>query len=225
MTHSPAPDASGDSIEIAARLLLSALDQLDVGNEARMQELDQLTREASTYLHRKAAYHARDRACYRIGSALEPNGGHELDDVALAGLDHLGAFGLLLILPVALINPGESLSGLLRLLFASEVGRQIREWGVWSRLTWLRALYLQETVSFLLSKKGMDPAQRWRKEKPTERQKYLAREISRALNIEEPSFDLRGEAFEWLKEQGGNPRFRGPPPIPPLPVLPPEIAA
>lgn len=27
-------------------------------------------------------------------------------------------------------------------------------------------------------------------------------------------------AFEWLKEQGGNPRFRTPPPMPALPKLP-----
>src|SRR5690606_19010000 len=93
-----------------------------VSTVARMQSLDELIREAETYLHRRAAHSERDRGCYRVGAALEPYGGHLLDDVAFAGLDHLGAFGLLLLVQVALVNPGRSLSELLGILFASESG-------------------------------------------------------------------------------------------------------
>jgi hypothetical protein len=205
-------------------MLADILKDLSASNEARMQELDAAIRETQTYLHRKAAYLARDRACYRTGSALEPNDGHLLDDVALAGFDHLGAFGLLLLIPIALANPSESISGLLRLLFASEAGACIREWGVWSRLTWLRNLYIKETVRFLLTRKGQDTKQRWRSERVTARQKHLIREISRALELLEPVFATRGDAFEWIKGHGGNPRFHTPPPTPALPPISLEVA-
>jgi hypothetical protein len=223
MTHAPSPPvAQGDLIR-AASTLAALLADMSASNQAHQQELEQLIRETQTYLHRRAANNARDKACYRIGGALEPNKGHLLDDVALSGFDHLGAFGLLLLLPIALANPGESLSGLLRLLFASEVGASIREWGVWSRLTWLHKLYWQETIGFLQTEKGSDPKQGWRSEKPTARQKHLIREIAHAFDELEPKFARRGDAFEWIKAQGGNPRFHTPPPMPTLPKLP-EVA-
>lgn len=219
MTHAPSPTVAQSDLIREASALAAVLADRSASNRAHQQELEELVREAQTYLHRKAARNARDRACYRIGGALEPNGGHQLDDVALAGFDHLGAFGLLLLMPIAINHPGESLSGLLRLLFASEVGASIREWGVWSRLTWLRKLYWQETSGFLQTKKGSDPKQRWRGERPTARQKHLIRELGRALGTLEPKFARRGDAFEWIRAQGGNPRFHTPPPMPALPQL------
>ena len=224
MTHAPAPPVAPNRLVSAANLLADALDGLSVTNTARIEDLTDAIREAETYLHRRAAYNARDRACYRTGGALEPNDGHLLDDIALAGFDHLGAFGLLLLVDVAQHHPGESLSGLLRILFESEAGACIRDWGSWSRLTWLRQLYINETVTFLSSKKGSDPAQRWRHDNVTLNQKHLVREIARTLRIAEPKFRKRGRAFGWLKEQGGNPRFWTPPPMPPLPKLPEHLA-
>lgn len=224
MTHAPAPPVAPNRLVNAANLLASVLDGLSVTNTARIEDLTDAIREAETYLHRRAAYNARDRACYRTGSALEPNDGHLLDDVALAGFDHLGAFGLLLLVDIARHHPSESLSGLLRILFDSEVGACIRAWGSWSRLTWLRQLYVNETVTFLSSKKGSDPAQGWRQDNVTLNQKHLVREIARILGIAEPKFKKRGRAFEWLKEQGGNPRFWRPPPMPALPQLPESLA-
>ncbi|MBA4751528.1 MAG: hypothetical protein H2055_04795 [Sphingopyxis sp.] len=224
MTHAPAPPVVPSRLANAANLLARALDSLSASNTARIEDLTDAIREAETYLHRRAAYNARDRACYRTGSALEPNRGHLLDDIALAGFDHLGAFGLLLLVDIARHHPHESLSGLLRILFDSEAGACIRAWGSWSRLTWLRQLYINETATFLRSKKGRDPMQSWRHDKVTVNQKHLVREIARALGIAEPKFRKRGSAFEWLKEQGGNPRFWTPPTMPALPALPEHLA-
>ncbi len=220
MTHAPAPSVAASHLANAASQLAGVLIDLSATNTARIEDLTDAIREAETYLHRRAAYNARDRACYRTGSALEPNGGHLLDDIALAGFDHLGAFGLLLLVDIARHHPRESLSSLLQKLFDSEAGDCIRAWGSWSRLTWLRQLYINETVTFLRSKKGRDPKQSWRHDKVTVNQKHLVREIARILGIAEPKFQKRGWAFEWLKEQGGNPRFWTPPPMPALPELP-----
>jgi len=224
MTHAPSSPVAPSRLVKAANLLAGVLDGLSATNTARIEDLTDATREAETYLHRRAAYNARDRGCYRTGSALEPNNGHLLDDIALAGFDHLGAFGLLLLVDIAQHHPGESLSGLLRILFGSEAGACIRAWGSWSRLTWLRQLYINETVTFISTKKGSDPAQRWRQDNVTLNQKHLVREIARILGIAEPKFKKRGRAFEWLKEQGGNPRFWTTPPMPALPQLPDSLA-
>lgn len=215
-----APYPSPEPADLAA-LALKLSDEISrraVAHTARMDGLEERIREAETWLHRRAAHSERDRGCYRTGAALEPTGGHMLDDIALTGLDHLGAYGLLFLVQTALDHPGESLSGMMRILFASDTGSRIREWGGWSRGIWNRQFYIEETVTFLTSKKGMDPKQRWRREKKvTARQRYLADEIARCLDISVPDFPTRGDAFEWIRDHGGNPRFHQEPARPGLP--------
>src|SRR5690606_31233929 len=167
---------------------------------------------------RRAANSARDRGCYRIGAALEPYEGHLLDDIALSGLDHLGAVGLVLLVDIAVRSPDLSLSQLLDRLFRSNHGEVIRKWGEWSRWHWLSELVNRETNVFLASEKGRDPRQRWRSEEPTLNQEYLLLEIARIGGLIAPKLSTRGDAFEWIRDQGGNPRFRNPPPSPPLPI-------
>jgi hypothetical protein len=210
-----APPALAD----LANQLLALLDGRAVANEAREEELEELIREAETSIYRSAARIERDRGCYRVGAAFEPNKGHRLDDIFLTGVDHLGSIGVALLAETALAHPGESLSGLLRILSATEQGDNVREWGVWGRGTWNRKLYLWETEGFFRTKKGSDPKQKWRGETVTRRQLYLIGEICRCLVVLEPKPSNRGEAYEWIKANGGNPRFSNPPPVPALPKL------
>ena len=184
-----------------------------------MRDLEDGEHEAQSWLYRSAARNIRDGACYRIGSALEPNAGHLIDDIFLSGFDHLGGFAVLLLIPHMLAHPGKALSDYLRLLSDTEEGHLIRDWGVWARAVWNRSLYIAETITFLQSKTGRDPGQKWRRGKITRRQHYLVMEIARSLEIVEPSFPNRGDAFEWIKRQGGNPRFLTPPTQPPLPMI------
>lgn len=199
--------------------LLAACGDARIAEEARVSLLDDEIREAQTWAFRRAAYHERDRRCYRVGAAFEPGGGLDLDDVALTGLDCLGLRGVLLIATTAEHHPTLPLNGLLKKLFASEAGEQIRAWGMWRRWHWLSDLYRAETEAFLNSKKGKDPNARWRSEKPTAAQEHIIREASRLLQIERPEFTRRGDAFEWIKAAGGNPRFRDAPPLPALPGM------
>lgn len=216
MKNAPPTVAAADLQNAALRLVFT-LDGHKVSNDARIQNLDELIREFETWQHRRAAHSARDRACYRAGAALEPYGGHFLDDVALSGLDHLGAVGLVLLVQIAVQYPGLSLSGLLAKLFQSTHGVVVRHWGEWSRWHWLRELIHQETVAFLATEKGRDPKARWRNEEVTARQSYLILELARVLEIMAPEFATRGDAFDWIRAEGGNPRFHTPPPAPPLP--------
>lgn len=215
MTHTT------DSKPLDRRLaeLLVATRDLRVSEEAHANLLDEEIREAESWSMRRAARHERDRACYRAGAAFSPSGGPDFDDIALCGMDHLGAHGVLLLAETALRHPELPLSALLRHLFQSEAGAAIRAWGVWRRWHWLADFYRAETEAFLASKKGRDPRQRWRREKVTVNQEHLIREISRYLQIVRPTFIDRGAAFDWIRDAGGNPRFRDAPACPPRPVL------
>lgn len=185
--------------------------------EGRRGQLDNLIRDAETWLHRRAAWNARDKAIYRTGAALEPHGGHLLDDIQLSGLDALGARGVLLLAQTAVQYPNLSLSELIGKLFASTHSLLIAEWGRWSRLHWLAALQAEETEAFLKTKAGIDPKAAWRTRQQTRRQAFLAEEMARALGVDVPTFANRGEAFDWIRREGGNPRFWALPSMPELP--------
>jgi hypothetical protein len=211
----PAPPALAD----LTNQLLALFEGKGIANQGREEELEELIREAETSIHRRVERSERDRGCYRVGAAFEPQDGHLLDDVFLTGVDHLGSVGVALLAETALAHPGESLSGLLRILSVTEQGRVVREWGVWGRGTWNRKLYLWETEGFFQTRKGSDPKQKWRGDTVTRRQLYLIGQICRCLDILEPAPANRGAAYEWIKANGGNPRFSSPPPVPPLPKL------
>lgn len=201
-----------------AELLLATGEQR-VADAARANQLDAEIREAESWSMRRAARHERDRACYRLGSAFEPGEALDLDDVALCGLDHLGIHGLMMLAEMGIRHPGLSLSGLLRKLFEGESGPMVRAWGVWRRWHWLADFYHAETDTFLASRKGRDPRQLWRRGKVSVNQEHLIREISRYIQLVPPVFPDRGAAFDWIRDAGGNPRFRDVPPRPPLPAL------
>lgn len=180
--------------------------------EARVADLELLIREAQTREYRRAENSARDRACYRLGGAFEPIGALKLDDVQLTGFLALGTLGVLLLAKEAVSHPTLSVADLLAALFRSPAGRVIRAHGIRLRWEWLQQLYLEETERFEQSRKGRDPEARWRYEKVTVNQTYLVGQISHLLQIEPPMLRNRGAAFDWIKFNGGNPRFVDGPP-------------
>ena len=210
-----------DQLRQSGAILLAIASQASTAGAVRAAELDALIHDAQAREHRRAAFNARDASCYRLGSAFEPTGGLDLDPVALAGLLALGATGLLLLVRVALAMPEASLAGQMAALFRSQAGDAIRAWGVWSRWHWLRALHIEETETFLRSQAGRDPKAAWRRKPPTVNQTYLIEQICLDLQVELPRFRTRGEAFNWIEEMGGNPRYLSEPGRPDLA----EIAA
>lgn len=203
-------------LHAVALSLASTLDEIALPNQARRAQLDHLIREAETWLFRRAAYNERDKAIYRTGAALEPCGGHLLNDIQLTGLDALGAHSVLLLAEAAANHPTAALSELMQILFSSEHGELIREWGRWARMQWIAALHHEQTVTFLESPAGKNPKAAWRSRRPTRRQTYLIAEIARACGIDEPELTTRGDAFDWILDRG-NPRYWALPPKPPIP--------
>jgi hypothetical protein len=199
-------------LKAAAAKLLATLDAPST-LAARAGELDALIHEAEAREHRRAAFNARDAACYRLGAAFEPLEGLDLDPVALTGWLALSSAGILLLARQALAMPETSLIAQLRALFASSAGRKIRELGVWVRWHWLKTLYDSEVASFLKSKAGRNPAA-WRPTLPTARQRHLIAEICLLVQKQPQQFETKAEAFAWIVAEGGNPRFRNAPPRP-----------
>lgn len=192
---------------------------LDTRIQTRSAELDLLIHDAEAREHRRAAHLARDRDCYRLGSAFEPTGGLKLDPIAMTGFLSLGTAGLLLLTREALAAPTASILEQFASLFRSASGSVIRDQGVWVRWHWLRELYEDDVTTFLASREGRDPKARWRTKAPTRRQTYLVSEICSALQLDDRSFDTRHEAFAWIKAHADNPRFQIEPPKPDLSTL------
>lgn len=147
------------------------------------------------------------RPAIRLGGAFEPTSGLDLDPVTLTGFLSLGSIALLLLVRQAVDAPEAAIVDLLAQLFRSPAGRVIRDHGVWVRWNWLRELYVAKTQDFFASRKGCDPKARWRSEKPTVNQIYIAAQICLDLQLEPRTFANRGEAFDWITLKEGNPRF------------------
>ena len=187
--------------------LLAKLKVESTACHARVRQLEEAIQEAETWSSRRAARQARDRACYRLGAALEPTGGLAVDDVFLSGLDLLGGHGVALLAAAAASAPeGASLSELMLRLAWTDAGKVIRAWGVWSRFTWLRDLYRTAVLAFENSVAGRNPLGSWRRDPPTARQAYLAVELARFLQVAKPELANKGEAHDWLHNNGGKPR-------------------
>ena len=205
-----------DRLRQQASLLYAHAQQAQAQVRWRSETLDALIHDAQAREHRRAAFNARDASCYRLGAAFEPTDGPHLDPLALAGFLALGTTGLLFLVRTALGLPNASVSEQLAALFRSPAGDGIRAWGIWSRWCWLRALYVDQTQTFLASPAGQDPAARWRRNAPTAEQTYLIAEICFDLGLIAPSFLDRGAAFDWIEAQGGNTRFKSEPARPSL---------
>lgn len=216
MTMPSPPSPPADMLRLRFAELRASIDAMDLPAEPRIEALDAMIREGETWIHRRAAYIERDKCCYRTGGALEPYGGHRLNDIQLSGFDALGATGILLLTDVAIHHPGLAVSELLSLLFTSEHGPIIHVWGIWSRWHWCQALYVEETETFLASPAAANPS--WRPKTVTPRQVYLIEEIARMLELPVPKVTTRGAAFDHILKAGGNPRFTEAPPRPALPT-------
>ena len=208
-----------DRMKIEAATLFSLAGSQQHLAQTEIAKLALLIHDAEAREHRRAAFNARDKACYRLGGAFEPVAGLDLDPVTLTGFLALGSIALLLLVQVALRQPDGSVADHLARLFRSPAGRVIRAHGVWVRWHWLRDLYIEETEAFLRSRKGRDPKARWRSEKPTANQTYIIAEICLDLQLELAKPATRGAAFDWIQIQGGNPRFTREPARPDLSAL------
>jgi hypothetical protein len=158
----------------------------------------------------------RDNLIYAFGSIVERGGYLELDDYAIAGLEHHGDLYALWLSQAALLNAAARTRGdLLRIVFADlERLTWCRAEG--ARLAWEHAAHAREadTAQFL-ERQARGGRAYWRKEPVTARQTYMMTLISVRGGFAIPSGLRRGTAHDWIAANGGHPNFWTPPEAPP----------
>ena len=87
------------------------------------------------------------------------------------------------------------------------VRERARNHGAELRWEWSRALYQAEVEDFAQSPAAQNPRAAWRRKSVTRRQVYLIGEAVRCFELDPLNVTNRGEAYEWLRMVGGNPRF------------------
>lgn len=154
---------------------------------------------------------------YRAGAAFEVAGATDIDDYFLLGalvspevLSWLlkAAQHRLLADPV---GADISLISLLRAVFQHRGRRRyLINLGAWMRFQWDNSAYASAVAEFeqgLASEGG-----KWRSRPVTAKQRYLMDEIMRAYvavnePVADPDVNHRGDAYDWIKQHRGNPRF------------------
>jgi hypothetical protein len=88
------------------------------------------------------------------------------------------------------------------------------DWGAWILWSRKRELYLAGVESFLRSGKADDLRGAWRGKHPTDDQLELIAILCELDGDDPPPDPTRGEAFDWIRERAGTPRYRVGPPLP-----------
>ncbi len=179
------------------------------------EELSELQRQARAAPHRRGGPGSRDAQKYRLGSSLWLYGFEHFDPQELTGILAHPILLLLWVGEIALRAPkaplgellDEALSDPARASFCKQWGRVI-EW------RYRKELYNEEIRSFERSgKTGANAC--WRKEKPSKKQEALISTLCDVLELADPCLKTKGDAYEWIREHGGNPSFWEEPPLPP----------
>ncbi len=210
-----------DDIEgtLATLRRLSSSCEGDLG--AVREQLSELRRNARRHVCKNADRKpSDDEIKYRLGSVLHVLGASAADPVALLGLLYHTDVALGWLARARGASGAPPLFDLIADVFGDpERLDWCRRWGMaisWERS---RALYQAEVESFLASGKADDPRARWRKKPATANQIYLIAQICELRSVPAPPALNRGEAFDWIRREGGNPRYwappHGPPPWPP----------
>jgi hypothetical protein len=205
--------ARSAEVKQAVEEFLPLLARLDRGLLGLSEPLRELRRQSRARSKRRPS--TADQAKYRLGSVL----------VALGfdGEAHVEILGLLWHPDVALTWLARARKKLgsvtLQELVAEILSDQDRRewfhaWGSWVLWHRRRELYQASVQSFLDSGKADDPVASWRAKPPTDDQLELIAVLTELDRVDGPEDPTRGDAFDWIRERAGNPRYRSGPPLP-----------
>ena len=176
-------------------------------------KLPELRRLAKAEQRRRGGSGSGDARKYALGSVLVMLG-LEQEDTALLGLfahsDHMlrwmaearHAFGPQTFSELI----GHVLADPERLAYCQQWGR-ILQW------RYCKPLYDASVTSFIQSGRT-GPKERWRKHDVSDDQAALIRKLCEILGEPLPPLMTKGEAFDWIYERGGNPKYWAEPEMP-----------
>jgi hypothetical protein len=189
------------------------LERFGIDEDDTVTPLNDLKREIHQYGKRRCDVEAsRDNLKYYLGFAFEVNDALDVDSQALTGLLSLPWEAFEAGLAEDIRKPGRVIDGLRLALLQPAVLEWARAQGVWLQWKRLEVIYRQEVEDF----RNSEAFQRkgWRRKAITRPQHYLIGEIHRILGVSVPPLATRGQAYEFIAANGGNPRFLTEPPVP-----------
>ena len=194
----------------------SVLAQFGFDEGATITPLHVLKKEIYQYGERRCDKEAsRDNLKFYLGFAFEVNKALDIDSLAWSGLLSLPlqAFATVFNKAVEPAEDGDHLIHAIRYILSQPA---VLEWarakGIWLQWKRLEAVYRKEIIDF----RNSDAFHRagWRRRSITAAQHYMIGEIGRILGVPKPELATRGQAFNFIADHGGNPRFLVEPPVP-----------
>lgn len=204
------PDLASVLAKLEA-LELSALSELAIIEE----RLPELRRQAKARAKRRGGPGSPDAEKYKLGSILALLGFSGGDDLVLLGLLASGDRGLQWLAEARVEHGPMPFADLVRTAIADEKRADwCRAWGEYRWQAYKKPIYDAAVTSFLESgRTGEDET--WRTRDITDDQADIIQDICEAAKLPMPDLITRGEAFEWIREHGGNPAYRHKPEQPP----------
>jgi hypothetical protein len=189
------------------------LDRIGIEEAAAVTPLNDLRREIHQYGKRRCDKEAsRDNLTYYLGFAFDVNDALNLDSLALTGLLSLPWEAFTSTFEGGAGKPVRLIDGLRLALVQPAVIEWARAQGVWLQWKRLEAIYREAVEDFRNSDAFRQPG--WRRKRVTRAQHYLIGEIHRILGVPVPALATRGQAYDFIAANGGNPRFLTAPPVP-----------
>lgn len=152
----------------------------------------------------------RANLVYSFGSIAERGGYLDIDDYAIAGLEHHGVLYAGWMAQAASENPACSRGDLLRIIFSE---KHRLKWCVreGARLAWEFSKAASDAETDLFRSRQGNPNKHWRKEPMTARQFWMITLICVRGDFEMPVGLRNGPAHDWIARHGGHPNFWKPP--------------
>ena len=181
--------------------------RLEGSIESINETIGELRRLARVEPHRRGGPGSKDAKKYELGSTLILLGFSDIEARELTGLLAHPELMLRWLAEAAMRLPNASLAELVRLALKGEERRAFcRQWGRIIEWRYRMPLYRSSVAKFIRSGKA-GPEASWRTLHVTEDQMHLIRVLTRLLDEEAPELQTRGEAFEWILDRGGNPKY------------------
>lgn len=184
-------------------------------NEKSAQsELSEIRRADRAGRNLRTKRQQEDYKKYVLGGVLARAGLADIDPTALAGLlRNPETFGKWLAEAARRLRTGESSAAIHMFIDKPEILAWVRAWGHDTE-------YRSRAGQYEAAVKGFDEhdaisSKRWRAAQVTADQLAIAGHICEVDGISMPSFRNRGAAFDWIRAQGGDTRYRRDRPLPP----------
>lgn len=209
MTRIPAPT----SLHATLALLAGIEAAIDTDLARTRESLGELRRLHEASEKRRGGPGSRDADKYALGSVLAMIVFGSADGDALLGLFWNPDLMLRWFAEARVALGPSSFRDLYDAAITARPDRQewLKRWGVCIRFERNHALYMAGFQSFFDSGKADDPDQSWRRKPVSADQRRLIALICDLRDLPLPTMTNRGEAFEWICNEGGNPRFWAPP--------------